>query len=221
MCGRYNLGPPIPEDELREILRSVEKNTQSRELLDKLKTSGEIFPTNIVPVLVANEARAMHWGMPLYGGKFRVINTRDDSLTPRALAEYKGREYKKILTDGQRCLVPVVYYYEWEKRKQAGKKEVSIRYNFRIKNQPVMYVAGIYKVQDVEVPSFSIITTKPPEYIAWIHDRMPLILSPEAQKEWLSPDGAIDDVLRESVKTVEYQRDDDKPEQLDMFAGLE
>lgn len=222
MCGRYNLGPPTPQDELRKILREVDKNTKDRNLLKQMKTEGEIFPTNIVPIITPEYPQAMMWGFPIYGGKMRSINVRDDSLTPAALESWSHREFKEILKADQRCLIPVVYYYEWEKRAVPGKKKTeSIRYSFRVEKQPLMYIAGVYRVKDVETPGFSIITTTPPEYVAWIHDRMPLILSPEAQKEWLSPGGAIDDVLQFAIKDVQYMLDDSKPQQMDMFAGIE
>lgn len=197
MCGRYNLGPPVAEEELREILRSAQANTKNQELLQKMKTSGEIFPTNIVPVIAPGGAQAMHWGMPLFGGKYRVINSRSDKL-------WGNREYKHLLTTNQRCLVPIVYYYEWLKKDEKTK----VRYHFRTEDEPIMYIAGIYKVKDVEAPSFSIITTEASRHVAWIHDRMPLILSPDARKEWLAPGGAIDDVLNEAIKSVIYQEDD-------------
>lgn len=206
MCGRYNLGPPVAEEELREILRSAQTNTKNQELLQKMKASGEIFPTNIVPVIAPDGAQAMHWGMPLIGGKYRVINSRSDKL-------WGNREYKHLLTTNQRCLVPIVYYYEWLKKDEKTK----VRYNFRMEDEPVMYIAGIYKVKDVETPSFSIITTEASKHVAWIHDRMPLILPPDARKEWLAPGGAVDDVLNEAIKSVIYQEDDNKPLQMDMF----
>ena len=67
------------------------------------------------------------------------------------------------------------------------------------------------------MPSFSIITTMPNKDVKLIHERMPLLLSKDAQKEWLVPDADVQDVLRVGIKDVEYQEDDNTPKQMKLF----
>ena len=206
MCGRYNMGDPMEEAELREILRSAQKNMENQALAEKMKTSGEIFPSFVVPVITSQGATAMQWGLPLFGGKFKVINSRTDKL-------WTNGEYVRLLAKNNRCLVPMAYYYEWEDKGKQGKR----RYRFMEKDTPMMYVAGVFKAEDVENPCFSIVTTEASKHVAWIHDRMPLILPPEAREEWLKPGGALDNVIREAVQVVKYQEDNDRPRQIGMF----
>ena len=73
MCGRYSLSPEESQ-EIMDILRQVQGNF----------TTGEIFPTDPVPVLMeAGEELApevMVWGYPGVGGKGRsIINARSET----------------------------------------------------------------------------------------------------------------------------------------------
>jgi putative SOS response-associated peptidase YedK len=71
-----------------------------------------------------------------------------------------------------------------------------------------MAFAGLYEIwEDKEAPpeadpykSCTIITMDASDSVKDIHDRMPLILKPEAYEEWLDPDN------KESAKTEELLR---------------
>ena len=95
----------------------------------------------IVPVLAPDGAAAMQWGLPLFGGKYKVINSRTDKL-------WSNAEYKMLLAKNGRCLVPMAYYYEWEDKGKQGKR----RCRFSAEGAPVMYVAGIYRAEGVSSP---------------------------------------------------------------------
>ncbi|MBR1685540.1 MAG: SOS response-associated peptidase family protein [Clostridia bacterium] len=45
------------------------------------------------------------------------------------------------------------------------------------------------------VPVFTILTREPDESIAFIHDRMPVILPGDAVREWIRPNGKPEDIL--------------------------
>ena len=78
----------------------------------------------------------------------------------------------------QRCVVPATGYYEWD----AGKH----KYFFQIPGKP-LYLAGIY--DNVEgINCFVVLTTKPNTTVQDIHDRMPLILSHDQVRPWLTSD---------------------------------
>ena len=83
-----------------------------------------------------------------------------------------------------------------------------------------MYVAGLYMTEGVEAASFSIITTKASKHVAWIHDRMPLIVPADMREEWLKPNGKLNEVLASVVEQMEWKEDDDNddlPTQMRMF----
>ncbi len=84
-----------------------------------------------------------------------------------------------------RCLVPSRGFYEW---KPIG-DHVKVPYFIHPKDQALFAFAGIYSVwHDVEgkpLYSFSIMTTEPNRDMEHIHDRMPVILTPEHETRWL------------------------------------
>lgn len=104
---------------------------------------------------------AMQWGYRMPDGK-RIINARSETI-----------EQRPLFLDGirqRRCLVPALHYFEW------GRAD-HIKYAIRPAGRSLMYMAGIYRMEE-EGPAFTILTRAPGEEIAAIHDRMPVILPP-------------------------------------------
>jgi putative SOS response-associated peptidase YedK len=61
---------------------------------------------------------------------------------------------------------------------------------FKLKNRRWFCVAGLWDaalIDGSEIQTFTILTTKPNDFTAGIHDRMPVILSPENYGWWLDP----------------------------------
>ena len=107
-----------------------------------------------------------------------MINARDDRMDeawPYAL-----------LYRSHRCLIPASGFYEWG-RSPDGKTRVP-RF-IRLRSDLPFVFAGLWDVwTDADgnrVPSCSIVTTAPNEMLARVHDRMPVILPADAQREWL------------------------------------
>jgi len=84
-----------------------------------------------------------------------------------------------------RCLVPVDGYYEW---KTIGKLKVP--YYFKRTDGEPLILAGLWSTQmrrDGETQkSLCLLTTKPNREAAQVHSRMPVIISHDNQKLWLS-----------------------------------
>ena len=79
MCGRYWIDDGRESIELTEIIEAVNR----RVAIEPVKTSGEIFPADIVPVVASNRrmtptAFAMQWGYALPDGR-RIINARGET----------------------------------------------------------------------------------------------------------------------------------------------
>lgn len=68
-----------------------------------------------------------------------------------------------------------------------------------------LFMAGVYRIENGK-PVFSMLTREPAENIAFIHNRMPVILHPEAKNDWLNVHYAAGDVLKSAVLTVDYLR---------------
>lgn len=196
MCGRYFIdGDDLPE-ELERILEELNrKNTPKN-----LKTSGEIFPSDVVPVL-ANSRRqdvqpfAMRWGYSFPGGR-PVINARAETAAEKPLFRDGMRQ--------RRCLIPASSYFEWERRE--GQKT---KYAIRPAGAEMLYLAGIYHLENHDgavVPSFAILTRSAAPEIAFIHDRNLVILPPDCARDWLKVENRADEVLRRALQEMELQK---------------
>lgn len=165
--------------------RRIAERAMSKDLSGyaaKLKTSGEIFPTDVTPVLLTGgepgkmDAIPMKWGYPCtWNPKARpLINAQSETLTQ--LATFKDSALQR------RCLIPIMGYYEW--MHVEGQREKIKHYIVSCDGQ-LMYLAGIYKVFD-GVPYYSILTRTPTQEISHIHGRMPLVIPRANVLQWLN-----------------------------------
>ena len=115
----------------------------------------------------------------------------------------------------RRCLVPTDGFWEWE---TIGKKKIP--WKFTRPDGEEFCMAGLWEAWNSPegvLETFTIITTSPNELVRSVHDRMPVILTPEAGEAWLEKGGVgcligiEDDFL---VKTCEVKPDraDDQTE---------
>jgi putative SOS response-associated peptidase YedK len=85
--------------------------------------------------------------------------------------------------------VPVDNFYEWQKT-PSGKQPYAIG----LKGGGLMALAGLWETwrspAGERVRSFAIVTTEPNELCARLHNRMPVVLKPEAWPEWLGEEPA-------------------------------
>ncbi len=92
----------------------------------------------------------------------------------------------------RRCLIPASGFYEWQKQ-GTGRKQpffISLR-----DGEPFSF-AGLWECwhdPQVEViESCTIVTTTANEVMQPIHERMPVILGPSAEEQWLDPRASAD-----------------------------
>ena len=142
--------------------------------MEPVKT-GEIFPSNPVPVLMeaANhmlEAERMLWGFPNFRNKGVIINARAETATDKTM-------FRKNLQT-HRCVIPSTGFYEWSHEKEKTK------YRFNLPESDTLYMAGIYNIFGKE-NRFVILTTAANESMAGIHNRMPVILSEDEIEKWI------------------------------------
>ncbi len=180
MCGRYVLG--APED--------LSERFQLRQLAIHLPHTWNAAPTNQLPVIVEDqegerEAKLMQWGLiPRWakpGDKrgLAPINARAETLSEKPMF--------RNLVKRQRCLVPANGFYEW---KNLGDSKQP--YYITVPDDPLFAFAGLYESfandDGEEIDSYTIITTEPNDLMASFHNRMPAILHPRDEAEWLDPD---------------------------------
>ena len=191
MCCRYYMEmSPELKPIVDEAMRSSLGDRMVRKLGRPLKTSGEIFPTDIVPVIAPdkNGQRAvfpMIWGFKTQTGS-SMFNARLEtaSVKPSFRDAWKNC----------RCIIPASWYYEWQHFVSSdGKEKTGDKFMIQPKGQSMTCLAGLYKIED-GFPYFTVLTREPSSDMKLIHDRMPLILPPEWIDDWIRPDGDPDRV---------------------------
>lgn len=167
MCGRYNL-EPLESIEIVELLRQIQ---------DRIKT-GEIYPTNQVPVLMEAGRElvpeVMTWGYPRFGGKpGQIINARSETAGERPM-------FRRSLAE-RRCVLPTTGFFEWGSGVD-GKKQ-KYRFNLPGANR-ALYLAGLWN-DYADERRCVILTTAANASMEGIHDRMPVVLRREQLEPWV------------------------------------
>ena len=187
MCGRYNFS----KESSSEMVQVVLENLQSRQI--EVKT-GEVFPGDVAAVIASNrklepQAFGMKWGYQLPDGKL-IFNARSETAAQKAMFADGMRQ--------RRCLVPADSYYEWQKTGQGKQK-----YEIAPSCLDGFFLAGIYRMEQGR-PVFSILTKDPVESIAFIHNRMPVILPNDAMQDWLNPRYNGIEILQTSIQDMRF-----------------
>ncbi len=181
MCGRYAIECEEENIFLKEILEEINRRYAENPILDRMKT-GEIFPTETVPILALEKEKAtpvlMNWGFPRPGASGVVINARAETVMEKHMFR------SSVLS--RRCVVPSTGFYEWQQVPGQKKKD---KYLLRTPSGPMLYMAGLYNLfpggQGGRTPGFVIVTIAANEWVSPIHNRMPLILNTEESEAWL------------------------------------
>jgi putative SOS response-associated peptidase YedK len=126
---------------------------------------------------------AFHWGLIPFWAKEKGIGNRMINARSETLAEKSS--FKRPLQK-QRCLVIADGFYEWQKTPD-GKVPMYIQ----LEDEKPFAFAGLWdrwrSPEEEMIYSCTIITTTPNSLMESIHNRMPVILTPEAIDIWLSP----------------------------------
>jgi putative SOS response-associated peptidase YedK len=188
MCGRYTSRTPAAD--LAEYFGVDE--AVAAELGERFN----VAPTDeVYAVAESKEGRRLgtfRWGLVPFWAKdtkvgAKMINARAEGLLDKPA-------YRRPF-ERRRCIIPADGFYEWERVSSTKKQPWYIT---RADGKPMAF-AGLWEswrpVKDSDegkVRSCVIITGEPNEKVARLHDRMPVMLPPEAWDAWLDP--ANDDV---------------------------
>jgi putative SOS response-associated peptidase YedK len=185
MCGRYTVFTEDEVIEMREIINEVNQRYINTAELAAMKT-GEIFPTNVVPVLAQGtgdvEARLMTWGFPKWQDAGVIINARAETALEKQM-------FRSSLLQ-RRCVVPSTGFYEW---KHEGGKSKKDKYLVTLPGEDMLYMAGFYNTFRDKLGKpfigFVILTAEANDSMAPLHDRMPVVLSADQRGRWLADGG--------------------------------
>ena len=185
MCGRFSLIA-----DLGELAKRFEFDGD----WDAFDARRNIAPTQDVLTVVGGENRRagfMRWGLIPHWAKSASIGAR--MINARAETVSEKPAFRNALRS-RRCLVPADGFYEW---RRVGKSKIPMRIVMRSR-KPFAF-AGLCSVwRDAggeRVPTCAIITTTPNELLSPIHNRMPVILSKDAENLWLDGDAEDPAVL--------------------------
>ncbi len=145
-----------------------------------------LAPAQQAIVVIADGGRRMlatfEWGLPPPWDAPPLINARAETVaTSPAFAEaFRLR----------RCIVPADGFFEWQ-HAGGGRQPFLIR---NADGEPLA-LAGLWaparETSEGQLPTFTIVTTSANDLLALLHDRMPVILRPEAWVTWLDPSADV------------------------------
>ena len=181
MCGRY----------VTKIDAAFERDW-SLHVPAPLFESYNVAPTMLVPAVRERAHRRscdlLRWGLVPHWAKgippkYGTINARIETLA--TAASYRGPWQR-----GQRCILPVLGFYEWQvlqERKQP--------WYVHLADQRVFGLAGLWDASTAAdgtvIESCTIVTMPANAFMAVIHNgraRMPAILDPADHATWLAGD---------------------------------
>jgi putative SOS response-associated peptidase YedK len=181
MCGRYGL-TRYPG----KLLERLEAERRGRSFVPRYN----IAPTQPVMAVLNDGRRSLaelRWGLiprsaeSLASIPISTINARIERIAAAPL-------YRDALRT-RRCAIPADGFYEWRRNPDGSKTPIWIE---RRDREPFAF-AGLWDVwtspaTGEDVRSCTIVTQPANELLASVHERMPVVLAPEAMSAWLSPD---------------------------------
>lgn len=177
MCGRYNFTVEQSE-EILEILEKLNAKFQGKEA-----RTGEVFPTNLAPILIEEKSEVSpalsNWGFPKFDQKGVIINARSETV-------FEKRTFRNSLIN-RRCIIPSTGFYEWDSEKK--------KFLFHIEGTNALYMAGLYNNYGGEM-RYVILTTEANESMKEIHTRMPLVIPKNEIDTWIRDNNATSDLLK-------------------------
>lgn len=178
MCGRYTIKSPAAVAAAYAAVASL------------LQAQGARFnaaPSQSLPVVFGSgvhvTAACMAWGLiPAWERSAKPglapTNARSETALQKPL--FRNAIQKR------RCLVPADGFYEW---RRVGEK-TKVPHLIQLTRGRPFAMAGIYEEATALRPAtFALLTTRPNELMVPIHDRMPVILTPEGEIRWLANEG--------------------------------
>ena len=220
MCMSLRIEPR----EMTEVLIKVRKMSFAQEMSIKLGKSlimsGDLYPSDIAPVLAPNKYGnmaifPMAWGFTHKATPKPLVNCRVETADRKPL--WRDSWYRR------RCVIPASWYYEWgypvyeeDSRNMVEHRNTKkIKFAIQTEGSDITYIAGLYRYEEhsgMQVPMFTVLTKEAAGTVKDIHDRMPVILDKDSLRDWIRPDGNPSGIVEKAMsnmifeKAVEYHR---------------
>jgi putative SOS response-associated peptidase YedK len=188
MCGRFTL--TIDPGEIIGAFPGISVPSQFQPRYNIAPSQPVAVITNAEPLNLTYHT----WGLipawakdPAIGN--RMINARAETLSEKPAFRNAIRR--------RRCLILADGFYEWQ---SVGDKKRKMPHYFFFIDHRLFCFAGLWESWHApdgsEIRSCTIITTEPNRIVAPIHNRMPVILSPENYRLWLSGNELASPILK-------------------------
>ncbi len=185
MCGRYTLATPDPA--------SVRARFPVGESIEVRRRFNVAPGDEVLAVTTDREGHPrgdlLRWGLvPSWAKKpdtgLKMINARVETVAERPA-------YSRAL-ERFRCLIIADGFYEW-RPVPAGPKQ---GFHITREDGALFAFAGLWSIWHSDdgstLRTCTILTTEANSAIAHLHDRMPIILAPEAEARWLERSSGTD-----------------------------
>jgi putative SOS response-associated peptidase YedK len=192
MCGRFTLTAP------GELVAEALGLDETPELAPRFNAAPGTAVSTLRFRPAGRRLEPATWGVPHPAAgeepaaQGLLINARSETAA--------GRPAFREAFAASRCLIPADGFYEW--RRAGARREA---FHIRRPDRSVFCFAGL--ILRVAAPDGAperegcvILTTEPNALVAGIHDRMPVILPPDAYGAWLDP------LLRDPRRLEEWLR---------------
>jgi putative SOS response-associated peptidase YedK len=180
MCGRYSITaePEVLEERFGATF------------VEPIERRYNAAPSQTLPVILNAEPkhiRLVSWGI----NPWWLKRSRGDGLINVRMEAVQTR-FKDDLAE-RRCLVLADGFYEWAKTTDG-----KVPYRFVLQVRSPFAFAGIWEERKDALGvfrSFAILTTAADAAVAPIHSRMPVILPPALERDWIGSSRSPDEVL--------------------------
>jgi putative SOS response-associated peptidase YedK len=204
MCGRFTLFHSI-QDIGKTFQVEVPASMQAQARYNVAPTQDVVAITNDHPEQLA----MVRWGLVPSWAKEESIGSRMINARAETLAEKPS--FKRLL-HSQRCLVLADGFYEW--MQEPGSKLKTPMY-INLKDKQPFAFAGLWdswrRADGAQLRTCTLITTAPNTLMASIHNRMPVILAPDARTAWLDATQHDDQTLLQLLTAYPAQQMEARP----------
>ena len=209
MCGRY----ASPDDRALEAYYRIDR-----------RNSGDwarrfnVAPTTQVPILLqaedgAIELHSVRWGLiPHWWSQPKPPNLTFNARSEEAWQKPMWRDSLRY----RRCIMPALGWYEWNENEPAvspSGKKCNQPYFHIDPTREVISIAGIWTTWQSPagstILSCALLSREACKSVAGIHHRMPVVLNPEQERQWLEgqlPQEIINAVIGTPAKAFETRR---------------
>lgn len=195
MCGYFAFAPDMTGSEINKVLGLTESNESIAQM-----ASYKFTPKSMIPTVSKNSPNKLvmrmwsliprWWREDLKDLKFATFNAKSETIGEKAT-------YRSPWKDGNRCLIPATWFYEFESIKENGKVKKK-PYRIQDSGEKIIGIAGIYDSwknrEGEEIESCTMLTRESDPPLSKIHKREPVIIEKKDWERWLDRDTSLDEV---------------------------